>query len=108
MKQERIIQQVDKMVNSGRITEEEAARLRATEGTADFDAAVADIRARHAGNHMESAIDSGEMSREEADGYLERLHQGEHPDGLRARLRKHRPRTHSGGRTSTSSSDTDR
>jgi hypothetical protein len=95
MKPERIIQQVDKMVNSGRITEEEAARLRATEGTADFDAAVADIRARHAGNHMESAIDRGEMSREEADGYLERLRGGEHPEGLRARLRGHRPGRHS-------------
>jgi hypothetical protein len=34
MRQERIIEQIDKMVASGRITEEEAAQLRATEGTA--------------------------------------------------------------------------
>jgi hypothetical protein len=27
------------------------------------------------------------MSREEADGHLQRLRQGEHPKGLRARLR---------------------
>ena len=94
MKQERIISQIDKMVASGRITEEDAARLRATEGTADFDAAIADIRARHAGVHMERAINAGEMSQEEADSYLERLRNGEHPKGLRARLTKHRPRRH--------------
>jgi polyhydroxyalkanoate synthesis regulator phasin len=92
MKQERIIEQVDKMVRSGRISEGEAERLRATEGTADFEAAVGDIRARHAKAHMEGAIAQGEMSQEEADGYLVRLRDGEHPDGLRARLRKHRPR----------------
>ena len=41
---------------------------------------------------MESAIAKGEMTQEEADGYLVRLRDGEHPEGLRARLRKHRPR----------------
>ena len=38
---------------------------------------------------------AGEMSQEEADQYLERLRKGEHPKGLRARLRKHGPRKHS-------------
>ena len=94
MKEARIIQQVDKMVESGRITEEEATRLRATEGTAEFDAVVGEIRARHAGAHIDSAIADGEMSQREADEYLERLRMGEHPKGLRARLRKHRPRKH--------------
>ena len=94
MKQERIISQIDNMVASGRITAEEAARLRSTEGSADFDAAIADIRARHAGVHMEGAINAGEMTREEADDYLERLRKGEHPKGLRARLALHRPRKH--------------
>ena len=95
MKQERIVQQVDKMVESGRITEDEAAQLRATEGTAEFDAAVGAIRARHAAGHMEQAIATGDMTQEEADGYLERLRSGEHPRGLRARLRIHRPGRHS-------------
>jgi hypothetical protein len=45
---------------------------------------------------MESAVTDGEMSQEEADGYLERLRNGEHPKGLRARLNGHRPRRHSG------------
>ncbi|HVC71011.1 MAG TPA: hypothetical protein VNC61_12215 [Acidimicrobiales bacterium] len=94
MRQDRILEQVDKMVTSGRITEAEAAQLRATEGTPEFDAAVGAIRARHAGSHMESAIADGEMSQEEANGYLDRLRAGEHPKGLRARLVKHRPRRH--------------
>lgn len=96
MKQTRIVEQVDKMVRSGRITEEEGERLRATAGTPDFGSAVGAIRARHAGTHMEAAIAAGEMSREEADRDLERLRNGEHPEGLRARLRKHRPRRHYG------------
>jgi hypothetical protein len=93
MRQQRIMQQLDTMVASGRITEEEAEALRAAEGTSDFDAAVGAIRARHAGNQMEGAIASGDMSRAEADAYLERLRQGEHPEGLRAKLRTHRSRS---------------
>lgn len=99
MKQERIIGRIDKMVASGRITEDEAERLRATEGTADFDAAIGVIRARHAAAHMEGAVDAGELSQEEADGYLGRLRNGEHPKGLRARLAQHRPRRHPAGGT---------
>jgi polyhydroxyalkanoate synthesis regulator phasin len=95
MRQERIIKQVDRMVASGRITEEEAAHLRATEGTADFDAAVGAIRARHASAHIEEAVADGEMSPQEANEYLQRLRGGDHPKGLRARLRQHRPSPHS-------------
>ena len=94
MKKDRIIKQIDGMVASGRLTEEEAARLRATGGGGDFEEAVAAIRVRHAGTKMEVAVDAGEMSRAEADGYLERIRNGEHPTGLRARLSRHRPRSH--------------
>jgi len=94
MKPDRILGQLDKMVASGRITEPEAAHLRATAGTPEFDTAMGAVRARHAGAKMEGAIRSGEMTQEEADANLERLRRGEHPKGLRARLAKHRPRTH--------------
>ena len=92
MKQERIVRQVDRMVKMGRITKSEAERLRATEGTADFDTAVGAIQARHAGAQVEAAVAEGEMSQEEADRYLKGLREGEHPKGLRAKLRRHRPR----------------
>jgi hypothetical protein len=94
MKPDRILGQLDKMVAAGRITESEAAHLRATAGTPEFDAAMGAVRSRHAGAQMEGAIDSGAMTQVEADAYLERLRRGEHPKGLRARLAKHRPRTH--------------
>jgi polyhydroxyalkanoate synthesis regulator phasin len=90
MQDDRIIQQVDRMVASGRITETEAAQLRAAEGTPAFDVVVGTIRARHAGAHMEAAVAEGDMSQDEAEGYLERLRSGEHAKGLRARLRMHR------------------
>ncbi len=86
MKEDRIIQQVDRMVAAGRITDEEAAQLRAAEGTPEFDAVVGAIRARHAGAHMEAAVAEGDMNQAEADGYLARLRSGEHPKGLRAKL----------------------
>ena len=92
MREERIVAQADKMLEAGRITPEEAERLRATEGTDEFERVVAAIRARHAGAHMAAAVTQGEMTQEEADASLERLRRGEHPDGLRARLRKHRAR----------------
>jgi polyhydroxyalkanoate synthesis regulator phasin len=80
------MKQIDKMVKSGRISEEEAARLRSTEGTPEFDQAMGDIRARHAGAHMEEAVAEGQMSQAKADGYIERLKAGEHPRGLRSHL----------------------
>ena len=48
MQPERIIEQLGKMTASGRITPEEAARLRAAAGTAEFDVVMGSIRARHA------------------------------------------------------------
>lgn len=94
MKPDRILGRLDKMIAAGRITEPEAARLRATVGTAEFDAAMGAIRARHAGPAMDGAVRSGEITQEDADRYLERLRSGEHPKGLRARLAQHRPRNH--------------
>lgn len=95
MNQDRILQQLDKMVASGRVTEEEAAALRAAAGTAEFEQAIGAVQARHAGEHMDSAIAAGEMTQAEADASLDQLRRGEHPKGLRARLSKHRRRTHS-------------
>ena len=90
MKEERIIQQLDKMVVSGQVTPEEAERLRKAQGKPEFEAAVPDVRLRHAGERIHSAVSAGQMSQQEADDQLERLRRGEHPKGLRARLRAHR------------------
>jgi polyhydroxyalkanoate synthesis regulator phasin len=85
--QQRIIEQLDTMVASGRILQEEAVRLRACEGADEFDAVLADIRARHAQVHTDSAVAGGTMDQEEAARYLERVRSGEHSRELRALIR---------------------
>jgi hypothetical protein len=94
MREERILEQLDKMIASGQATEDEAAALRAAAGTDEFERAVGAIQARHAGEHMDRAVAAGDMTSEEASVYTERLQRGDHPTGLRARLSKHRPRQH--------------
>jgi hypothetical protein len=93
---DRVLARVDRMVSSGRITEDEAQRLRAAPGPAEFDDVIHDIRARHAAPRLDAAVEHGDMDRNEADGLLERLRSGEHPRGLRARLHQSRPRRRSG------------
>jgi hypothetical protein len=93
MREDRIVEQLEKMVASGRITEDEAAHLRAAQGTSEMGTVMGEIRARHASPHLESAVRAGEMSREEADQQLGLIKTGEHPKGLRARLRQHRKTT---------------
>jgi len=90
VKEERILQQLDKMVASGQVTPGEAERLRKAQGKPEFEAAVLDVRLRHAGERLHSAVSAGQMSRQEADDQLDKLRRGEHPTGLRARLRAHR------------------
>ncbi len=97
-RRERVVEQLDHMVESGRVTEQEADRLRAARGTDEFDEVVRGISLRHAETRLESAVADGSMTREEADGFSERLRNGEHPRSLRAHLGKLRP-----GRRSRSS-----
>jgi hypothetical protein len=86
MQQQRILEQVDAMVASGRVTADEAARLRAAGGPEAFETVVTEIRLRHAQAHMEPAVATRQLSAEEAEHYAERIRHGEHPTGLRARL----------------------
>jgi hypothetical protein len=85
--EERIIERLDSMVAAGRITEDEATRLRASVGTADFDDVLAGIRARHARVHTDEAVAVGRMGSDEADGLLERVRAGEHSSELRRHIK---------------------
>jgi polyhydroxyalkanoate synthesis regulator phasin len=82
-----MIERLDAMVENGRITPEEATALRASEGTEEFDRVVAEIRARHAGEHAAEGVRDGRMSQEQADGLLARVRQGEHSPELRIQVR---------------------
>ena len=90
---ERLLKQLDKMVASGRVTGMEAARLRAASGSDEFDQAARDIRIRHAREHLNAAVEGGQMTQEEADAHVEGLQRGEHSKSLRAHLRSLLPRT---------------
>ena len=87
MNQQRIIEQLDAMVASGRVLEDEAVRLRACQGTDEFDAILVGIRARHAQVHTDAAVAGGTMDQEEAARYLERVRDGEHSRELRAHIK---------------------
>jgi uncharacterized membrane protein YraQ (UPF0718 family)/YHS domain-containing protein len=87
MDEARMLQRLDAMVANGRITTEEAAQLRAAEGTAGFEEVAARIRARHARAHTDPAVAGGTMSREEADQLLGRVLAGEHSTELRKQVR---------------------
>lgn len=83
----KIVASLDKMVKKGRMTEGEAARLRATSET-EFDAALRVLRLRHAEKQFDEAIADGHMTQKEADDILARIKRGEHPRSLRSHLHR--------------------
>jgi hypothetical protein len=85
-RRERLVERLDQMVGSGRVTDQEAERLRAAGDPGEFDSVVVAIRARHAGAILDAAVQAASLTREEADGYLTRLRAGEHSGSLRAQL----------------------
>jgi len=84
----RLLAQLDKMVATGRVTQQEAAGLRAAAGPGEFDDMVQGIRVRHATARLGAAVEEGSMSQADADGLLVRLKNGEHPTALRAQVGK--------------------
>lgn len=83
----RLLGRLDALVKSGRVTEEEAARLRTAGEPNEFERAIREIRARHVGTRLDSAVRGGNLTRQEADSFLERVQAGEHSPSLRAHLR---------------------
>ncbi len=79
------------MVTTGRVTEVEAERLRATATPGDFDDAARDIRRRHVTASVDAAVEDGSLSKQEAEAILERLENGADPRFLRDLRRRLRP-----------------
>jgi polyhydroxyalkanoate synthesis regulator phasin len=88
----RLVERLDHMVESGQLTDAEAARIRAATNEGEVEEAIRSIRVRHAGVGLKEAVESGDMAQEQADSYLERLQNGEHLPSIRARLRQLRSR----------------
>lgn len=92
---ERMVRQTDKMVASGRLTSEEAERLRGAPDLPGAEAVLRTIRARHAGERLDAAVAEGAMTRQEADDILKQVRDGEHSRKLRSHLSQFRPRRRS-------------
>jgi len=82
----RVLERLDGMVGSGRITAEEAEGLRIASGPSEFDDVVRAISRRHAEARLAAGVRDGSLSQDEAGRLLERLDAGEHPRSLRAHL----------------------
>ncbi|MHB8594507.1 MAG: hypothetical protein ACYDB3_09300 [Acidimicrobiales bacterium] len=89
---EQLLRRLDRMIESGQVSEAEAAKLRAAAEPGQFDTAVRSIRVRHAGTKLKAAVEGGHMTQDEADGHLEDLKRGKHSRALRAQLNKLFPR----------------
>jgi hypothetical protein len=85
--QRRVLQHLEGMVSAGRVTAEEAEGLRGAGDAAAFDAALAEIRARHAGPDLGAAVADGQLTQPEADELLDRLRRGDHSSALHQRVR---------------------
>lgn len=89
----RVLAQLDRMVAAGQILPNEAATIRAADTDDTFAKAMGQVRARHAIPKLAAAVEAGDMTRSQADTYLERLLAGTHISGLRghlARAARHR------------------
>ena len=87
-RRENLVERLGQLVESGRVTEAEATRLRAAAGPAEFDVVVRDISMRHVGAELSAAVEAGQLTQPEAGAYLERIKAGQHPRSLRAHLRR--------------------
>ena len=83
----RLVANLGRRVESGRLTAEEADRLRAASEPDEFETVVRLIRVRHAGTRLAGAVEDGSVSREAADAFLDRLRTGEHSRAIRGHLR---------------------
>ncbi len=77
------------MVEAGRLTEDEAARLRAAADDDELEEGARAIQLRHARARIDEAVQQGNVTRAEAEDLLDRLDRGEDLRflrGLRRRL----------------------
>jgi aconitase B len=77
-----LLRRVDKMLEAGRISEDDAARLWAAAESGGLDEAIAEVRRKHVEARVLGAVESHRLSSEEATAILGRLEDGEDPRRL--------------------------
>ncbi|MGH9008536.1 MAG: hypothetical protein ACRDYF_01670 [Acidimicrobiia bacterium] len=83
---ERFLERLDKMVDAGRLTAEDAERLRAA-NPSERDDIIRTIRLSHVKAKLDPAVHDGRLTQEEAEDILSRVADGERPRVL-GRLRQ--------------------
>ncbi len=79
---------LDKLVASGRLTEEESAQLREAAERGELESAARPVQLRHATAALAAAVAAERITQSDADGYLARLRAGEDTHRVRRELRK--------------------
>ena len=90
---DRMLERIDAMVQAGRLTEDEAERLRRADPSRRDDI-IREIRLRHAQAKLHTALEEGRMTQTEVEDVLDKVANGERPRFL-GRLRH----TGDGGRS---------
>jgi len=91
-KRERVLSNLDRLTETGRLTQAEAEHLGTASTTEEFDDAARSIRLRHVSATLKTAVEQGWMTNEEAEALRERVAAGEDSDAIRAELRRLRER----------------
>jgi hypothetical protein len=79
---------LDKMVAAGRLTDDEAARLRAAKSAVEREDLARAIQVRHARRRIDEAVENGRLTEAEAKDYVDRLDSGEDLKFLRGLRRR--------------------
>lgn len=80
-------QAIDRLVSSGRLTEEQAKELRQATSGEDLGQRAHAIQVQHASRALAEAVAAGKLSQAAADEYLDRLNRGENAHRVRRELR---------------------
>lgn len=73
MKREKVMKRLDQLIETGRLTADEAALLRSAQGDAEFDAAARQVRQRHVHEEVDAAVTANALTREEGNALANEL-----------------------------------
>ena len=79
---------IDRLVASGRLTEEQGEELRQAATVQELGRRAHAVQLQHASRALADAVAAGKLSRIDADGYLDRLNRGEDAHRVRRELRR--------------------
>lgn len=74
---------LDKLIQAGRLTEDDAERLTAAAKSGELNDAAREMQLKHARARVNAAVEDGRLTQEDAQAIFDRLENGEDPRFLR-------------------------